>query len=67
MPVCLGTLWLGTLPNSEPMMRLADGKYSTMLAAIKFLSLVFSLTALTIGYSMSRKIRVSAPESLIWC
>lgn len=48
------------------MMRLADGRYSPMLAAMRCFSLVLSFTFLTTGYSKSRKMRVSAPESLIW-
>jgi len=40
MPVSLGILWLGTFPSSEPMMRFVEGRYSPMLAVIRFLSFV---------------------------
>lgn len=46
-------------------MRLALGRYSPTLAAMRFRTGVLSLTALTIGYRVSRKMSVSAPESLI--
>lgn len=66
-PVSFGILWLGTFPISEPMMRFKGGRYSPIVATIRFLSLILSSTALTIGESTSRKMSVSAPESWIWC
>ena len=54
IPVFGGILCLGTFPSSPPIMRLAVGRYSPMLAAIRFLSFVLSRIFVTTGWSRSR-------------
>jgi len=54
IPVFCGILCLGTFPISPPIMRLALGRYSPMLAAMRFLSLTLSRIFVTTGCSRSR-------------
>jgi len=54
VPVSVGISCFGTLPIRLPIMRLVVGRYSPMLAAMRFLSLVLARTALTMGWSRSR-------------
>jgi len=50
----VGISCFGTLPSRLPITRLVVGRYSPMLAAMRFLSLVFSLIFWTMGWSRSR-------------
>ncbi len=54
IPASVGILCLGTALISPPIMRLALGKYSPMVAAMRFLSLTLSRIFVTTGCSRSR-------------
>ena len=53
-PASWGISCLGTFPSNPPIMRLAEGRYSPIVAVMWFLSLVLSRTFSTTGWSRSR-------------
>jgi len=53
-PAFAGIECLGTFPSSPPKMRLAVGRYSPMLAAIRLRSFTLSKIFCTTGWSRSR-------------
>jgi len=53
-PVSLEISCLGTLPSRLPIMRVVEGRYSPVVAAMRFRSFVLSRIFSIIGWSRSR-------------